>query len=257
MSIAENIPPETVFIIPYRDRVKDKEVFIKHMTDYLTDFDGTYKFYFAHQCDSRPFNRGAVKNIGFLAIKKLYPNHYKDITFIFHDVDTLPKNKGMIPYKTTHGVVAHYYGVTFALGGMFAIKGSDFEKVQGFPNFWGWGLEDNAIQDRCVKEGLTIDRSIFFEMRDANIYRSNDGAFRKVSKRDVTVYKFEKPDNMTDLKELRWNITNEMINIYSFKAMMQDDEQDYYNLDIRKGPRIPIRQGYFRRNWSMKYTCKK
>lgn len=257
MSLAVNIPPETVFIVPYRNRLKDKETFITRMTDYLADFNGTYKFYFAHQCDDRPFNRGAVKNIGFLAIKKLYPNHYKDITFIFHDVDTLPKNKGMIPYKTTHGVVAHYYGVTFALGGMFAIKGGDFEKVKGFPNFWGWGLEDNTIQERCLKEGLTIDRSIFYAMHDPNIHRSNDGFVRKVSKRDSVVYKFETPDNITDLKELRWNITNEMINIYSFKAIMRHDDQDYYNLDMRKGSSIPIRQGYFRRNWSMKYTCKK
>lgn len=256
MNLDENIP-ETVFIIPYRNRLNDKERFIKHMTDYLVGFEGTYKFFFAHQCDERPFNRGAVKNIGFLAIKNLYPTHYKDITFIFHDVDTLPKNKGMIPYKTTHGNVSHYYGVTFALGGIFAIKGGDFEKVKGFPNFWGWGLEDNTIQDRCIKEGVLIDRSIFYKMRDENIYRSNDGVFRKVSKRDSVVYKFETPDNITDLKELKWNIADEMINIYSFKSTMRYEDQDYYDLDIRTSSRIKVPKGYFRRNWGMKYICKK
>jgi len=39
------------------------------------------------QCDSRTFNRGATKNIGFIAARLKYTNDYKDITFIFNHVD--------------------------------------------------------------------------------------------------------------------------------------------------------------------------
>jgi hypothetical protein len=251
--------PDTIFIIPYRDRESDKKKFIEYMTDYLDEYDGIYKFYFSHQCDKRPFNRGATKNIGFLAMKKMYPNHYKNITFIFHDVDTLPKIKGSIPYKTTHGVVCHYYGATFALGGMFAIKGSDFEKTNGFPNFWGWGLEDNLIQDRCLRVGLQIDRSIFFKMRDfTNIYRStHDGLIRTLSKRDSVVYKYETPDSMNDIKNLTFNINNEMINIQSFQVTMNDEDQDYFKQDVSRNSRVTIPRGYFRRNWSLNYMMRK
>ena len=103
----------------------------------LEDITEPYEIYFAHQCDNRPFNRGAMKNLGFIAIKNKYPNHYKDITFIFNDVDTFPGEKGMIDYITTPGIVKHYYGFNFALGGIFSICGADFEKAKGFPNFWG------------------------------------------------------------------------------------------------------------------------
>ena len=116
-------PPARIFIIPYRDRIKDKEQFLKNMTEILaaTAESEPYELYFAHQYDQRPFNRGAMKNIGFMAMRAKYPETYKNITFIFHDVDTWPTAKGLIDYTTTPGVVRHFYGYKFALGGMFAI----------------------------------------------------------------------------------------------------------------------------------------
>jgi hypothetical protein len=53
-----------LFIIPYRDRFSHGQVFINHMSKILEDDE--YEFIFVHQCDRRPFNRGAMKNVGFL-----------------------------------------------------------------------------------------------------------------------------------------------------------------------------------------------
>jgi hypothetical protein len=254
---------DTIFIIPYRNREKEKEHFISYMKTYLEKikFTNNYRFIFAHQCDQRPFNRGAMKNIGFLAMKKEYPDTYKDITFIFHDVDTLPSESCVLPYKTTTGKVAHYYGTKFALGGIFAIKGEDFEKTGGFPNFWGWGLEDNVINDRSIESGLEIDRSIFFNMNDTkNIMRSFDGFNRIISKRDTVVYKYETPDTLNDIKNINYKIENNNIvsnnienyvNISSFDVKMNPKEQVYENYDIRRGSKLIVPKGYNRRVWNM------
>ena len=60
--------PKRVFIVPYRSRIQHKFFFSKYMSFILEDQDD-YEIYFSHQCDARTFNRGATKNIGFLAIK--------------------------------------------------------------------------------------------------------------------------------------------------------------------------------------------
>jgi hypothetical protein len=247
--------PTRIFIIPYRDRERDKHIFTNHMTSLLENDESninTYEFYFSHQYDKRPFNRGAMKNIGFLAIKNKYPENYKDITFIFHDIDTLPAEKGLIDYNTTHGIVKHYYGYKFALGGIFSIKGADFEKSNGFPNFWGWGLEDNTINDRCLEAGLIIDRSQFYEIHDKRILRTFDGWQRTISRRDSLIYKNKEYDSILDLKNIKWIINNEYINVTQFNCKMNPDIQLYAPIDIRTTHKLIIpKETQVRRDWSM------
>jgi hypothetical protein len=174
--------PKRIFIVPYRNRPEQKFFFCKYM-EFLLEYMTDYEVYFSHQCDERSFNRGGVKNIGFLAMKDKYPQHYKDITFIFNDVDTIPFHK-IFDYQTTRGVVKHYYGFKYALGGIVVMKGADFEKINGFPCYWGWGMEDNALQKRCEAVGLYIDRSVFYNIGSPEILQLFDGISRIISKKD-------------------------------------------------------------------------
>ena len=105
----ENLNKKLLITVPYRDRENEKKLFEINMKNNLIDLE-LYKIYYIHQCDTRPFNRGAMKNIGFLAIKKKYPENYKNFTFVFNDIDTLPCRKNFLNYETTHGTIKHFYG---------------------------------------------------------------------------------------------------------------------------------------------------
>jgi hypothetical protein len=105
--------PKIVFIVPYRNRVTHKYFFSQYLSSILTEED-KYEIYFSHQNDERPFNRGAAKNIGFIAVKEKYPNDYKNITFVFNDIDIVPFYK-IFDYETTKGIVKHFYGFQYDL----------------------------------------------------------------------------------------------------------------------------------------------
>ena len=213
--------PKIVFIIPYRDRVEHKEFFTVYMKHVLEDIPKTdYQIYFVEQKNTLPFNRGAMKNIGFLALKYKYPNDYKNITFVFNDVDTVPYSKNIINYDTTPGIVKHYYGFKFALGGIFSIKGEDFERTNGFPNFWAWGGEDNYMQKRAEYVGLYIDRSVFFNILDKNILQLCDGVKRLICRKEAaTVVNMTTSDGLVTIRNLNYEFKDEYINVYNFQTM--------------------------------------
>ena len=139
--------PTIIFIVPYRDRDQQKCVFERNMKYIMEDYDNNdYKIFFSEQSqDGRTFNRGAIKNIGFLAMKNLYPEHYKNITFVFNDVDCFPYTKNLLDYKTKKGIIKHFFGFKHVLGGMFSITGTDFEEILGFPNFWTWNQDSRPL----------------------------------------------------------------------------------------------------------------
>lgn len=232
------MPPSRIFIVPYRDREPHKRILIAKLNEFLSDQDD-WELFFIHQCDSRPFNRGAMKNLGFLAVKRLFLDCYRDITLIFHDVDTWPRWKDQFRYQTHRGVVAHYYGAAFALGGIVAIKAGDFENTGGFPNFWGWGLEDNALQDRCIQAGLHIDRSQFYTLQDRAVARGFDGFKRVASRPDAAVYKHGTPDTFHAISRIKWRFNaGGMVDVYDFHIPTSHQHQYYAPLDVRQGSHI-------------------
>jgi hypothetical protein len=225
--------PKIVFVVPYRNRESEKTHFSVYMKYLMEDCDvNDYEIYYSHQIDKRPFNRGATKNIGFLALKKKYPADYKNITFVFNDVDTLPAKKNSFDYATTHGIVKHFYGFTFALGGIFSITGADFEKCNGFPNNWGWGLEDNEMQNRVKANNFTIDRTQFCAIGSRDVIQIHDSPMRLINNKDPgRSMEHKLIDNLDKISELEYNIES-----VSTKNT-QEDEDAQNDMEIQEDAR--------------------
>jgi len=246
--------PKIVFIVPYRNRPQHKFFFSNYVSNILKNTNINYEIYFSHQCDARSFNRGAMKNIGFLAIKQKYPEHYKNITFVFNDVDTIPFDN-ILNYETKVGTVKHFYGFEYALGGIVSFKGVDFEATNGFPNFWGWGMEDNVLQKRCQKIGLKIDRSHFFPIGSPEILQLFDGVSRLINRKDPwRATNDNGVDGIRTIKKLELSIDTEsknpldninviksdkiyLINATTFMTGIRFEHDNYYQYDLREPKR--------------------
>lgn len=230
--------PRLVFIVPYRDREQQQIFFRNHMKMVLEDMSPSeYKIYYINQCDKREFNRGAMKNIGFLMIKEKYPDDYKNITLVFNDVDTMPFTKNFLNYETTQGNIKHFYGVLFALGGIVSIKAGDFEELTGFPNFWAWGYEDNLLYNRAILKKINIDRSEFYPLMDKNIFQMQDGITRLVNRTEFDKYVNETDDGFLKIRDLRYNINEEtgFVNVTSFNTGQDPDSKRNVVHDLRNG----------------------
>ena len=243
--------PKIVFIVPYRNRKTHKLFFSKYMTTLLDAFDCKYQIYFSHQADERPFNRGAAKNIGFLAIKQKYPNDYHNITFVFNDIDTVPFDN-IFEYETEKGIVKHFYGFKYALGGIVSIKGCDFETINGFPNFWGWGMEDAMLQKRCDSHNIQINRSHFYPIGSPEILHLFDGVSRIINKNETLQSKKDNTLNgIKTIYNLKYTISTEssnkednthiikkdnilMINIHTFECLNKYETHQFHEYDLRE-----------------------
>ena len=187
-----------------------------------------------------------MKNIGFIAMKEKYPNDYKNMNFIFNDVDTLPFTD-IFDYETQEGIVKHYYGFEDALGGIVVIKGCDFEKINGYPNFWGWGMEDASLQKRCNKHGLTIDRTNFYTVGSPEILQLFDGVSRIINKKETKKYSYDNgSDGLTSIQNLKYSIDKQasvnnehifekknifMIHISSFSIPFIPEEKFFISME--------------------------
>ena len=243
--------PKLIFIVPYRDRQQHYEFFSQHMKRIM---EGTsYRILYIHQKDTRSFNRGAMKNIGFLTVKDLYPDDYMKITLVFNDIDTMPFTAGFLNYETTPGVVKHFYGFTYTLGGIVSVNAGDFERLNGFPNYWAWGYEDNELNRRVIESGIRLDRSQFYPIMDKNILQLQDGFGRVVNRTEFDAYQKKSTEGITSIRQLEYNIIDEtgFVDVTNFNTDRDENVGARSHYDLRKGS-IPFANNMGRRNARMK-----
>ena len=132
------------------------------------------------------------------------------------------------------------------------MKGADFEQINGFPCYWGWGMEDNVLQSRCIANKLNIDRSVFYPIGSPQILQLFDGVSRLISKKDT--WRTEKDngnDGLSSVRNLSYTIDDKsacpsdnafvvvnprirVINVKSFDVYTPFTNDQLYNYDLRE-----------------------
>jgi hypothetical protein len=197
----------------------------------------SYRILYIHQKDTRAFNRGAMKNIGFITVKNLYPKDYTNITLVFNDIDTMPFTPVFLNYETVPGVVKHFYGFKYTLGGIVSMNAGDFEKLNGFPNYWAWGYEDNELNRRVIESGIRLDRSQFYPIMDKNILQLQDGFGRVVNRTEFDVYQKKTNEGIKSIYQLEYNIIDEtgFVDVTNFKTDREENLTARSEFDLRTG----------------------
>lgn len=136
-----------IFLIPFRDRQSHLDVLQP-----ILEKIGTVIV--IEQCDSKPFNRGRLINIGFELVVPI------DEQIIIHDVDMIPVRcnyqfRGIAHFANQ--VQQFHYHRPYAgyFGGVTGFDYRDFKMINGFSNeFWGWGAEDDDLLARVKLKKL-------------------------------------------------------------------------------------------------------
>ena len=145
---------ENIIAIPFRNRDKHLEYFIKNTVPLFQEHLPNSKVVVVEQKEGKLFNRGALLNVAF--------NEYKSKTkyFFTHDVDINPTKKCIEEHYTKEvndtDVLGIYTSCCNTLGGIIKINDQTIQKINGFPNdVWGWGTEDKALQNRAEYYNIT------------------------------------------------------------------------------------------------------
>lgn len=238
ISLTPKKDPKIVIIVPYRDRESLKNLFDMYMPKMMKlKNENNYEILYCHQNDSRPFNRGAMKNLGFLYIKKTYPNTYKNMKLMFQDIDTLPGNENAFTLDIKKSEVKHFFGTKITLGGMFIMYANDFERINGFPNYWGWGMEDNILKDRCVSNKINVNYDLFHPFFSKDFIQCNFENSRTIDNNAVMKYKTDKKSlskGISEIKNMHYIIENkgEFIKMIHFDKW--DIPEDPKSISFRK-----------------------
>ncbi|CAF0715049.1 unnamed protein product [Brachionus calyciflorus] len=155
---------KVAIIVPYRDRLFNLQLFLKHMHPFLRKQQLDYGIYLIEPIANITFNRGLLMNIGFAYALADDPT-WK--CFVFHDVDLLPEDERNIyscpesPRHMSSAVSTLHYKLPYdaIFGGVTEFTKEQFEKINGFSNlFFGWGGEDDDLRARVIKKGYTVSR---------------------------------------------------------------------------------------------------
>jgi hypothetical protein len=144
-------------IVPYRNREENLAEFVPAMQAFFSRTEQkrlACSMLIVEQTAGSPFNRGAIKNIGYR-----YLSASSDYV-CFHDVDLVPVTADYDWPRQPVMVAFHGLGfepdfVRNLFGGAVLIKNAQFESANGYSNdYRQWGYEDVDLRERLLRCNL-------------------------------------------------------------------------------------------------------
>ncbi len=218
MAKKENPARHLKVVIPYRDREEHLAQFLPPLREYLDDAGISHHIVIAEQAEGLPFNRGAIKNAGFLL------GGASDYT-CFHDVDYLPLNAdygwteepACLALVGAEGRPVAINGTTRRLqlnmagffGGAVLVPDALFRQVDGYSNdYWDWGFEDTDMARRFAAAGIATSRrpGVFCPLAHDPEGHQADGSMNEAAALNRALYmrkwqtgRLEKADGLSTL----------------------------------------------------------
>ena len=208
-------------IIPHRNRIDHLIKFKSHMES-MNKYLGENKMdiYVIDQNNADKFNRGLLLNLGYLISKK----NYSYDRFIFHDVDSYPDEDIFKLYFKYLDYNIHFaspylgykYNFYTFFGGVIGFSKKDFEKINGFPNtFFGWGGEDDALYNRCVKY-------------DIKVYRPKKGSYILIDHNQPTIIETNNKKQQNIINDLKNDSNDGVKQLLNFFINIKKYEYNYF-----------------------------
>lgn len=208
-----------IIIIPYRDRLPQLQALLKRLQDFPV-----YKIIVCEQAQGLPFNRGQIKNIGFL-LAHAAPHD----SVYFHDVDVFPGPRFKQYPSVNANAVCHLYGHVHSCGGIVGFQAQTFRYLNGFcGQLWCWGGEDTLLYQTCCAQKIKVDRThfglrfhCFSYVSELNLKGTPQSDLTSAAEfqRAITLKTKEIPvlpkTQVADLKTTMWSLSHQIYSRYS------------------------------------------
>ena len=136
-------------LIHYRNRKEHLDSYLRSIESYNTHTP--YEMIVVEQEEGKPFNRGLMKNIGFML------RNPESEYVIFNDDDYIPTESMFLEYMKKTEVCRYLSAHHRCLGPVVGFHPKCFENTNGFPNvIFEWGVEDRILFYRTIHKGYNI-----------------------------------------------------------------------------------------------------
>ncbi|XP_061173639.1 beta-1,4-galactosyltransferase 2-like [Saccostrea echinata] len=196
-------------IIPYRNREAHLKRLLLNLLPKLKRQLIDFTIYVIEQRENEAFNRGMMRNIGYVEAKK----RFRYDCYIFNDADTIiedDRNLFMCGQDFVHhlvsGVRRYNYSLPYRglLGGVIAITDKQMMTLNGYSNmFFVWGGEDDNLFDRFIESKIWFDRTEYQDGLVTTLAHKKD---KKFVSRFRTLMKTKHSKNFDGVSSLRYEV---------------------------------------------------